>query len=380
VILGGRDLVANAETGSGKTIAFALPALAHLKNQGNSSKRCGPTVLVLSPTRELAQQTAEVCCSSGASCGFSTICLYGGVSKDAQSKSLRAGANIVVATPGRLLDLMNDGVINLKQVSLLVLDEADRMLDMGFERDVRAIISQIQKRQTLMFSATWPVAIQQLASEFLSSPISVTVGNPDLTANHAVTQIVEVMEPYDKDKKLEELLKIYHKTRKNRVLVFVLYKKEADRVERMLKQRGWRVQSIHGDKSQIVRNQAINNFKDGSEPLLIATDVVARGIDVPDIEYVINFTFPLTIEEYVHRIGRTGRAGNVGCSHTFFTVQDKAHAGELMNVLTEANQPVPPELGKFGFSVKKKEHGLYGAHFKEPTGASVSTKPNHIKF
>jgi len=306
--------------------------------------------------------------------------LYGGVEKKTQRNILQKGIHIVVATPGRLLDLISEGYCKLGQVSFLVLDEADRMLDMGFEKPIRAILKEIpEKRQTLMFSATWPVIIQQLASEFLNNPVRVTVGSEDLAANHKVKQIVDVMEPFGKDKRLEDLLNIYHKSRKNRVLVFALYKKEADRVEQTLRRKGWRVQSIHGDKSQAERTAAITKFKDGSEPLLIATDVAARGLDVPDVEYVINYTFPLTVEEYVHRIGRTGRGGKVGCSHTFFTVHDKAHAGGLINVLREADQPIPEDLTQWGSHTKKKEHGLYGAHFKDIT-PEVAGKKVHIKF
>jgi len=228
-----------------------------------------------------------------------------------------------------------------------------------------------------MFSATWPVTIQALGNEFLSDPIKIIVGSEDLAANHKVTQHVEVMDPDHKFQRLQQLLQLHHKSRNNRILVFALYKKEASRLESMLRAKGWNVQSIHGDKSQTERTKAMSNFKDGTIPLLVATDVAARGLDIPDVEYVVNYTFPLTIEDYVHRIGRTGRGGKVGVSYTFFTLHDKSHGGELVNVLNEASQNVPEDLLKFGSHVKKKEHALYGAHFKE---IDTSKKSSHIKF
>jgi len=380
VLVAGRDIVAIAETGSGKTLAFSLPVLEHIKNMQDKAKSRirNPVALVLSPTRELAMQIAEVTSGSGKTCDIDTICLYGGVGKDSQMRQLKQRPQVVVATPGRLLDLLNDGALSLMNISFLVLDEADRMLDLGFERDIRAIIKQIPtQRQTLMFSATWPTSIQNLASEFLNNPVKVTIGSEDLAANHRVNQIVEVLEPFDKDRRLETLLKDYHKSRSNRILIFALYKKEAARLEEMLTRKGWKAQAIHGDKNQYARTDALSSFKDGSIPLLIATDVAARGLDIPDVEYVINYTFPLTIEDYVHRIGRTGRAGKLGTSHTFFTIHDKAHSGALVNVLREANQKIPEDLTKFGTHVKKKEHGLYGAHFKE---VNINTKGSHVKF
>eukprot|EP01102_Stenamoeba_stenopodia_P010563 TRINITY_DN3202_c0_g1_i1.p1 TRINITY_DN3202_c0_g1~~TRINITY_DN3202_c0_g1_i1.p1 ORF type:complete len:264 (+),score=81.99 TRINITY_DN3202_c0_g1_i1:567-1358(+) len=261
------------------------------------------------------------------------------------------------------------------------------MLDMGFERDIRSIIGNItDKRQTLMFSATWPLEIQQLASEFLKNPAKVTIGSPELSANVSVKQIVEVMDPKFKQRKLEDLLKKYHTN--NRVIIFALYKKEAARLESTLWNKGWNVAAIHGDMSQIQRTNAINAFRDGSVPLLVATDVAARGLDIPDVEYVINHTFPLTVEDYVHRIGRTGRAGRTGVAHTFFTVMERHLAGELVGVLEGAKQPVPEELAKMAKSApqrvqKKKEHPLYGAHFKgddEKDMAFMSQKPTHIRF
>jgi ATP-dependent RNA helicase DBP3 len=347
----------------------------HLERKSNFSKK-KPTILVLAPTRELAMQTYETCTELSKFCTISSVCLYGGVPKDTQRKDLRNGAHVLVATPGRLKDLMEEGVCDLSEVTYAVLDEADRMLDFGFEKEVREILSKTNpNRQTVMFSATWPESIRKLASEFLKNPVKVTIGSDDLEANKNVSQFVEVLDdPFAKDRKLIQLLKKYHASRKNRVLVFVLYKKEAARVEGQLKRNGYNVRAIHGDMSQAQRIDSLNSFKDGSSPLLVATDVAARGLDIPNVEVVINYTFPLTIDEYIHRIGRTGRAGNKGISHTLFTQHDKAHAGSLVNVLKAANVDIPDSLLKFGTSVKKKEHGAYGAFYKDIDPSAKATK------
>ncbi|CAG8554278.1 7754_t:CDS:2 [Diversispora eburnea] len=351
-------------------IAFTVPAVMHIKNTKNKTHSNQPIVLVISPTRELAMQIQEQCVLFDSTCGIKSACIYGGVSKSEQYKLLRKGVHIVVATPGRLLDLINENVCDISKVSYLVLDE-------GFEDDVRTIIRKTSKnRQTVMFSATWPESVRKLANDFLTHPIRVTIGSPDLSANNNVTQIVEVLEDRERDKRLLSLLERYH-NRKNRVLVFVLYKKEASRIENMLASQGYETLSIHGDKSQFQRTEALKAFKDGIYPLLIATDVAARGLDIPDVEYVINYSFPLTIEDYVHRIGRTGRAGNKGISHTLFTPHDKTHSGELANILRQAKQKVPESLLKFGGGVKKKEHKAYGAFYKE---IDPSLKPTKIKF
>merc|ERR1711970_834367 len=321
-----------------------------------------PKMLIVSPTRELAMQSQEVLETAGKTCGVRSVCVYGGVPKWQQAEVLRKGVEVVVATPGRLLDLMNDGCCDLSEVSYLVLDEADRMLDQGFERDIRRIISETHpQRQTALFSATWPDSVRELAHEFLNKPIKVTIGSDDLAAGTRIKQIVEVIEDRARESKLNKLLKDYHSTRKNRILIFVLYKKEAARIEQSLSRNGWNCTSIHGDKSQGARTQAVESFRDGDIPLLVATDVAARGLDIPDVDYVINFSFPLTIEDYVHRIGRTGRAGKSGTSHTFFQVCDKLRAGELVKVLKDANQEVPEAMNDFDLSIKKKEHKLYGA-------------------
>ena len=379
-LLDGRDFIGIARTGSGKTLAFGIPAIMHITTKRKSKKSKNPVCLVLSPTRELAQQISDVLCEAGKPTGVQSVCLYGGVDKHHQKASLRSGVDIVIGTPGRLQDLMEMGACNLKEVSFVVLDEADRMLDLGFEPAVRAILSQTcSVRQMVMFSATWPPEVHQLAQEFMDpNPIKVVVGSEDLAANHDVMQIVEVLEDRARDERLQCLLEKYHKSRRNRVLVFVLYKKEASRVEMMLQKRGWKVVSISGDKQQHARTKALSLFKDGSCPLLIATDVAARGLDIPDVEVVINYSFPLTTEDYVHRIGRTGRAGKKGVAHTFFTKDNKGLSGELINVLREAGQTVPAALLNFGTHVKKKESKLYGAHFREiDANAPKATK---IKF
>ncbi|KAJ1638556.1 P-loop containing nucleoside triphosphate hydrolase protein [Pavlovales sp. CCMP2436] len=382
IAMAGRDVIGIAETGSGKTLGFFLPALMHIRRKPAPNGQRPIRVLVLSPTRELAMQTECLIMTAGAHCGISSLCVYGGVPKFPQIKALRAGVDVVVATPGRLLDLVvNDRAAELGAADFVVLDEADRLLDLGFEKDVRSIVSAtapIAVRQTAMFTATWPDSVRTLAEDFLTRPVTVTVGSTELTANHRVQQIVEVIEPERKDSRLLQMLKQYHSSRTNRVLVFALYKKEAARVEVALQRAGYNCCAIHGDQSQPQRTAALGDFKSGKCPLLIATDVAARGLDIPDVEVVINFTFPLTIEDYIHRIGRTGRAGKSGISHTLFTLHDKACAGALQNVLREASQPVPDELLKFGSTVKKKEHKLYGAF--GPKDGEVAKAPTKITF
>jgi len=383
VLASGRDIIGIAETGSGKTLAFSIPALAHLKHRVETegrSKAGFPKMLIVSPTRELAMQSQEVLEAAGSSCGVRSVCVYGGVPKWTQKEALKKGVEVVVATPGRLIDLINEGVCDLSQVSYLVLDEADRMLDQGFERDIRAIIGQTHtSRQTALFSATWPDSVRELAHSFLTRPIKVTIGSDDLAAGTRIKQIVEVVEDRAREGKLTQLLKKYHSDRKNRILIFVLYKKEAARIETSLSNKGWRVGSIHGDKSQEGRTQAVEQFKSGAVPLLVATDVAARGLDIPGVDYVINYSFPLTIEDYVHRIGRTGRAGREGTAHTFFQLCDKLRAGELVKVLKDANQEVPAAMNDFDLNIKKKEHKLYGAFGPKDYGLPMK-KATKITF
>ena len=216
-----------------------------------------------------------------------------------------------------------------------------------------------------MYSATWPDSIQKIAAEYLSDPVRVTIGSTELSASDTIKQVVEVIDPHARDRRLIDLLTKYNPKAKERSIVFVLYKKEAVRVSQWLTRQGWENQAVHGDRSQSEREHAVDQFKTGALKILVATDVAARGLDIPDVNLVLNYSFPLTTEDYVHRIGRTGRAGKKGLSHTFFTLHDKARAGELQNVLRKAGVEIPPELAKFGGTVKKKVHPVYGAHFKD---------------
>lgn len=367
-LLAGRDLIGIAETGSGKTMAFAVPAVDHLSKKVKEFKTKVGAVVV-SPTRELALQiheSVEMLCKE---VGLKSICLYGGVSKDEQRRASKNVA-VIVATPGRLIDLLNERAVDISTATYVVLDEADRMLEKGFEEDIKTIITATNdKRQMVMFTATWPQSIQTLASSYLKTPATITVGDRDggdLKANIRIEQIVEVMDPYQKEQRLLQVINEYQsKNKRDKILIFALYKKEASRVERLLNSRGLDIVAIHGDLSQAQRTHALEQFKSGRSSLLLATDVASRGLDIPEVKLVINLTFPLTAEDYVHRIGRTGRAGNSGKAITFFTEHEKHLSGALVNVLRSANQPVPEELLKFGGHTKKKEHSVYGAFYKD---------------
>merc|ERR1712125_23969 len=267
-----------------------------------------------------------------------------GVPKAQQARDLQDGVEIVIATPGRLIDFLESGKTNLKRVTYLVLDEADRMLDMGFEPQVRKITSQVRPdRQTLMWSATWPKEVQKLARELCrEDPVHVNIGSLDLRTAHTIRQYVEVVDERDKRSRLKRLLEKVMDGSK--ILIFAQTKRDGDDLTREMRTDGWPALCIHGDKKQEEREWVLKEFKEAKSPILIATDVASRGLDVKDIKYVINYDFPSQIEDYVHRVGRTGRAGATGSSYTFFTKDKFRHAKELIGVLREANQPVPSEL------------------------------------
>ncbi|OJJ82421.1 DEAD-box ATP-dependent RNA helicase DBP2 [Aspergillus glaucus CBS 516.65] len=277
--LSGRDVVGIAETGSGKTLSYCLPAIVHINAQPLLAPGDGPIVLVLAPTRELAVQIQAEITKFGKSSRIRNTCIYGGVPKGPQIRDLSRGVEVCIATPGRLIDMLEAGRTNLHRVTYLVLDEADRMLDMGFEPQIRKIISQIRPdRQTCMWSATWPKEVRQLASDFLNDYIQVNVGSMDLSANHRITQIVEVVSDFEKrDRMLKHLEKIME-TRTNKILLFTATKRVADEITRFLRQDGWPALSIHGDKQQQERDWVLNEFKAGKSPIMVATDVASRGI------------------------------------------------------------------------------------------------------
>ncbi|KAF2436283.1 DEAD-domain-containing protein [Tothia fuscella] len=377
-LLSGRDVVGVAETGSGKTLAFGVPCMRYIKSLPKK-ERDGVKAVIVSPTRELALQIHEQLEKLATPAGLRSVCIFGGVPKYEQQMKVKK-AHIVVATPGRLNDLLEEGSADISGAGYVVLDEADRMLDVGFEEAIRKIVSSTaSKRQTLMFTATWPPSIRELASTFMQKPVRIIIGdNPDgeLRANTRIKQVVEVIDRQDKNYRLLQLLKEHQSGSKkdDRILVFCLYKKEASRVEQYLSDKRFSVAGIHGDLSQDKRISALDRFKKGEVKLLVATDVAARGLDIPSVKVVINVTFPLTAEDYVHRIGRTGRAGLDGLAITLFTEEDKGKSGELINVLRAANQPVPEALLAFGTTVKKKEHATYGAFYKEIDTTKKATK------
>ncbi|EJD48975.1 DEAD-domain-containing protein [Auricularia subglabra TFB-10046 SS5] len=349
--LSGRDVVAIAQTGSGKTISFALPAMLHINAQPLLAPGDGPIALVLAPTRELAVQIQTECTKFGSNSRIRNTAIYGGAPKGPQIRDLQRGVEIVIATPGRLIDMLESQKTNLRRITYLVLDEADRMLDMGFEPQIRKIVSQIRPdRQTLMFSATWPKDVQKLAQDFLKDYIQVNIGSMELAANHNIKQIVEVCTDFEKRGKLiKHLEQISNENAK--VLIFVGTKRVADDITKYLRQDGWPALAIHGDKEQRERDWVLGEFKASRSPILIATDVASRGLDVKDVGYVINYDFPNNCEDYIHRIGRTGRAGMKGTAYTYFTTDNSKAARELLGILREAKQEIPPQL---------EEMGMYG--------------------
>ncbi|KAK3709828.1 ATP-dependent RNA helicase dbp2 [Vermiconidia calcicola] len=345
--LSGRDVVGIAETGSGKTLTYCLPAIVHINAQPLLGPGDGPIVLILAPTRELAVQIQEEVSKFGKSSRIRNTCVYGGVPKGGQIRDLARGVEVCIATPGRLIDMLESGKTNLRRVTYLVLDEADRMLDMGFEPQIRKIIGQIRPdRQTCMWSATWPKEVRQLASDYQQNFIQVNIGSTDLSANHRIAQIIEVCSDFEKRDRMAKHMEKIMSDKDNKILIFTGTKRVADDITRFLRQDGWPALSIHGDKQQNERDWVLNEFKTGKSPIMVATDVASRGIDVKDITHVFNYDYPNNSEDYVHRIGRTGRAGRNGTAITLFTTDNSKQARDLISVLKEANQQIDPRLAE----------------------------------
>ena len=380
-----RDLMACAQTGSGKTAAFLIPILNSILNSdrhepsyvyaNNNRKRFLPKAVILAPTRELAVQIFDESKKFSYKSGVKPCVVYGGADTRGQIRDLDYGCDILVATPGRLNALLDRGIIALLNVRYLVLDEADRMLDMGFEPQIRDIVEKrdmplVGQRQTMMFSATFPKEIQHLARDFLDNYIFLTVGRVGSTSL-SITQNIEWVDEHNKH---SHLLKILSSNPNDLTLVFVETKRGADDLERFLTSKRLPAASIHGDKSQAEREDALRSFKNGYKPILVATAVAARGLNISNVKLVINFDLPGDIDEYVHRIGRTGRAGNVGEAISFFNEKNKNIAKNLVEILEESKQNIPDYLRKMA------EQSYYGKKGKFSGGSKFASRDYRQSF
>jgi ATP-dependent RNA helicase RhlE len=337
IVLQGTDLIGCAQTGTGKTAAFAVPILQLLSKNKSFDRKKKIRSLIVTPTRELAIQIEESFKAYGRYTGLTCTVVFGGVNQNPQTNALRNGVDILIATPGRLLDLMSQGFILLKDVEIFVLDEADRMLDMGFIHDVRRIIAALpQKRQSLFFSATMPPEIVRLAGSIVYKPVKVEV-TPSASTVDIVDQFVYFIDRGNKNSLLLELLK---DEKIKTALVFTRTKYGADKVVRVLKKKNISAEAIHGNKAQNARQKALSSFKAQTTRVLVATDIAARGIDVDDLEYVINFEIPNISETYVHRIGRTGRAGAKGTAISFCDAEEKEYLKDIEKLITKKIQVI----------------------------------------
>ncbi|XP_055886537.1 ATP-dependent RNA helicase DDX4-like isoform X1 [Biomphalaria glabrata] len=369
IIMAGRDLMACAQTGSGKTAAFLLPVLTSMIQKGLTTDKYQdvqyPQTICVAPTRELALQIYNDCRRFAYETDVRAVVLYGGTSLGYQIKQIEQGANIVIGTPGRLLDVINRGKVNLSQVLYLILDEADRMLDMGFEPEIRKLVETMgmtpkTQRQTLMFSATFPEEIQKLASDFLNDYLFVTIGR----VGGANTDVSQNFFEVERLQKRDALCDILRAGENEKTLVFVEMKRNADFLASYLCQSGFKTTSIHGDRLQKEREEALEDFKRGSSNVLVATSVAARGLDIPEVMHVVNYDLPSSIDEYVHRIGRTGRCGNLGKATSFFSADtDLPLAASLVRILKEAHQEVPDWLAAHASGMGPGDTGTFTSKF-----------------
>ncbi len=344
-VLEGRDVLGLAQTGTGKTAAFVLPILQRLRTRPRGTIRA----LIVAPTRELAEQIHEATKALGSQTHLRSLTIYGGVSQVPQLKALRSGVEIIVACPGRLLDHLNNGRIDLSNVEVLVIDEADRMFDMGFLPDIRKILRHLpERKQMLLFSATMPSDIRRLAHDFMHDPVTVQIGH-----SRPVDSVSHALYPVEKHLKTEMLIELLRHTDTESVLVFTRTKHRAKRLAIQLQKLGYSVASLQGNMSQNQRQNALNGFRDGSYQILIATDIAARGIDVTSISHVINYDIPDTPDAYTHRIGRTGRAAKTGDAFTMITGEDEQTVRAIERLLGSSierrtiegfdyNRPPPP--------------------------------------
>lgn len=365
-ILDGKDVMGLAQTGTGKTAAFSLPILQRLLQGPRSRVRA----LIIAPTRELAQQIHDSICEYAKGTGLKSVTLYGGVNINPQIESLKKGVEIVVACPGRLLDHVAQRTISLDKVEVLVLDEADHMFDMGFLPSIRKVLRAVpKKRQTLLFSATMPTAIHDLAQEALHHPVTIKM-------NHSVPAktVEQVLFPVEKHLKTELLIKILRKTDVNSVLVFTRTKHTAKKVALKLQQVGFKATSLQGNLSQNKRQSAMSGFRDGSLQILVATDIAARGIDVTTVSHVINYDIPSTVEAYIHRIGRTGRASKEGDAFTLITQEDLSEVKRIERVLGKKLEQ--RKLEDFNYKAPGPSQRTLGDVFKQKAAPQPRRKKN----
>jgi ATP-dependent RNA helicase RhlE len=354
LLLDKNDIMASAQTGTGKTAAFAIPILQHLENEKSNSKKI--KALVLTPTRELAIQIGESFIAYGKYTSIKNTVIFGGVNQNKQTNAIKNGVDVLIATPGRLLDLMNQGFINLKDIQYFVLDEADRMLDMGFIHDIRKVIAVLpQKRQSLFFSATMPDTIVELSRKILNQPKKIAVTPVSSTAE----TIQQYLYYTNKSTKKDLLLHILKDPKMDQVLLFDRTKHGADRIVKELKKKNISAAAIHGDKAQNQRQKALTQFKDKEIRVLVATDIAARGIDIDKLQYVVNFDIPNVAETYVHRIGRSGRAGEAGVSISLCEPEENDYLKDIEKLI---NQKIPvvnenpfPQTDKPMTTAEKKE-------------------------
>ncbi|XP_071399175.1 probable ATP-dependent RNA helicase DDX46 isoform X4 [Centroberyx affinis] len=369
-IMSGRDLIGIAKTGSGKTIAFLLPMFRHIMDQRPLEEAEGPITVIMTPTRELALQITKECKKFSKPLGLRVVCVYGGTGISEQIAELKRGAEIIVCTPGRMIDMLgaNSGrVTNLRRVTYVVVDEADRMFDMGFEPQVMRIVDNVRPdRQTVMFSATFPRAMEALARRILSKPIEVQVGGRSVVCSDVEQHVLVIEE----DKKFLKLLEILgHYQEKGSVIIFVDKQEHADGLLKDLMKASYPCMSLHGGIDQYDRDSIINDFKNGACRLMVATSVAARGLDVKQLILVINYNCPNHYEDYVHRAGRTGRAGNKGFAYTFITEDQVRYAGDIIKALELSGSPVPVELEQLWASFKDQQKAE-GKTIKSSSGFS----------
>lgn len=381
ILLKRKDLLGCAQTGTGKTAAFAIPILQHIYlDQHRNKGRRKIKTLVVTPTRELAIQIAESFTTYGKYTGIKNTVIFGGVNQNPQTQALNRGVDILVATPGRLLDLMQQGYISLKDIEYFVLDEADHMLDMGFVHDIRRIIEKIPvKRQSLFFSATMPPAIIKLSGKILGNPVKVTI-QPEQTTAEKVEQSVYFVTKKNKVKLLTHLLQT---AEIDSVLVFSRTKHGANKIVRLLSKTNIKAEAIHGNKSQVQRQKALNSFKKGLTKVLVATDIAARGIDIEQMSHVINYDLPNIPETYIHRIGRTGRAGASGLALSFCNVEERAYLRDIEKLISQkiavvTEHPFLDDGTEEPNTTTVKPQGSRRKSWpRNKTGASINT--NHSK-